>query len=407
MRKWMTMVVVAVFLSVPAALFAADSANPLDWPKWRGPNGDGISPETGINKNWAETPPKVLWKVDLGDDGFAGPSVADGMLFIIDHRGGNDVVRAIDIDTGKDIWQFTYPDASKSNYGFSRSTPVYDEGRLYAFSRLGKIHCLDAKTGRKLWTRDVIADFKCRRPGWDMAMSPLIDGDQLILCTGAANATVVALNKLTGKTIWQGGGSDKPGYASPVVATIDGTRQYVVFTGVSLIGVDAGDGKLLWSLPWKTSYDVNAPTPIVTDEGIFITSGYKHGCALVKVAGGRARIVWQNKVIQSHFSTPVLIDGYIYGTTDPGRLVCLELATGKVIWSQKGFQKGGLVGVDGTIIVVDGAKGDVVMVKLTREGYRELGRFKPLGGQSWTAPIVAQGKLFVRNKGALVAIALK
>ena len=126
----MTYTVVAVFLSVPVALFAADSADPLDWPKWRGPNGDSISPETGINKNWAEGPPEMLWKVNLGDDGFAGPSVADGMLFIIDHKGGDDIVRAIDINTGKDAWQFTHPDASKPNYGFSRSTPVYEEGRL-------------------------------------------------------------------------------------------------------------------------------------------------------------------------------------------------------------------------------------------------------------------------------------
>ena len=407
MRRWLALVGVAAFLWAPVALFAADSADPLDWPKWRGPNGDGISPETGINKNWAEKPPKVLWKVSLGDEGYAGPSVADGKLFIIDHKGSDDIVRAIDINTGKDVWTFSYPDASKPNEGFALSTPVYDDGRLYTISQLGKVHCLDATTGDKVWMLDMAADLGGRRPPWDMAGSPFIDGDKLILTPGGANAAVAAVDKLTGKTIWKGGGGDKPGYATPVVANLDGKKQYVVFTAKHLIGVDSENGGLLWSFPWETGYDVNAATPIVVDDTIFITSGYKHGCALVKVAGGRAEAVWQNQEIQSQFSTPILVDGYVYGTSDPGRLVCLELKTGKVVWSQKGFQKGGLVGVDGTIIVVDGANGNVAMAELTPQGYQELGRFKPLGGQSWTAPIVAQGKLFVRNKGALVAIDLK
>lgn len=401
MRKVMSLAVTAVLLCASASVLAAD------WPRWRGPNKDGISPVKGINKAWARKEPKMLWKVPMGDDGFACPSVADGKVFIIDHEGANDIVRAIDLAAGEDVWRFSYPDTSKANYGFARATPVTDDGKVYTLSRLGLLHCLEAKTGKKVWARDIIADFRGRRPSWDLAMSPLIDGDKLITCTGGDNAAVVALDKKTGKTIWQGGGSDTPGYATPVVATIGGKKQYVLFTAYNLIGVDADNGELLWQVPWKTRYDVNAATPIVSGDTVFITSGYKHGCALVKVSGRSARIVWQSKDIQSHFNSPILVNGYIYGTSDPGRLVCLELATGKVQWSQRGFEKGGIVGVDGTIIAVDGRNGDVAVIRMSPESYQELGRIRPLGGQSWTPPIVADGKLIIRNRSALACLNLK
>ena len=401
MRKLVMCGIAGLLLSVSATLWAGD------WPYWRGPNKDGISPETGINKNWSQKPPRVLWQVPMSDRGYAGPSVADGKVFIIDHQGTNDVVRAIDIESGDDVWQFTYPDAKGENRGFDRATPVVDGDRVYTLCRMGPLHCLEVKTGNKLWARDIIAEFKGKLPQWLLAMSPFIDGDKLITCPGGPNAAVVALDKKTGRTIWQGGGSDKPGYATPVAATLGGKEQYVVFTGKNLIGVDAANGKLLWSVPWETGYDVNAATPIVSGDTIFITSGYKHGCALVKVTGRNARIVWENKEIQSHFNTPVLVDGYLYGTTDPGRLVCMKMATGEVQWAQRGFEKGGIVVVDGTIIAVDGANGDVAMVKLSPESYQELGRIKPLGGQSWSPPIVAQGKLIVRNRSALACLDLK
>ncbi len=401
MRKVVSVGLAVLLMGLTASLFAGD------WPRWRGPNADGMSPETGINKDWAQKPPKLLWQIPMGDDGYAGPSVANGKVFVIDHQGETEIVRALDIADGSDVWRFPYPDNSKNNRGFGRTTPVVDGNKVYTLGRLGWLHCLDVKTGTRVWARNIIADFKGKRPQWALAMSPLIDGDRLITCPGGPDAAVVALDKHTGRTIWQGGGSDKPGYATPVVATLGGKKQYVVFSAVNLIGVDADNGSLLWQVPWKTSYDVNAATPIVSGNSIFITSGYKHGCALVKISGSNARIVWENKEIQSQFSTPILVDGYLYGTTDPGRLVCLELATGKVRWAQKGFEKGGIIGIDGTIIAVDGKKGDVVMVNLTPESYQELGRIKPLGGQSWTAPIVADGKLFVRNKAALACLDLK
>lgn len=396
--------VVAAVLVLPTAFSIAAAA---DWPNFRGPNRDGISPERGIGKDWDTDPPEVLWTVSLDDEGYAGPAVAGGLLYIVDHRESRDVVRAIDVETGTDAWSHSYPDTSRENYGYARATPTIDGDRVYVLSRLGLVTCLDARSGEKIWSRNIIDDFKGVSPKYEMSMSPLVDGDRLVLVPGGKDAAVVALDKRTGETVWQGGGSDKPGYATPVAAVIGGRSQYVVFTGVSLIGVDSGDGSLLWRFPWKTDHDVNAATPIVIGGDVFITSGYNHGSALVRLRDGRPFAVWQNRNLVGHFNSPVFSGGYVYGIGDPGELVCLDPRTGEVRWSERGFEKGGVVAVDGMLIAVDGRRGDVVLVEMTPEEYRERGRFRPLGGQSWTAPIVAGGRLCIRNQESLACLDLK
>jgi len=402
MRKYLTILVAALSVILCSTTFAAD------WPAFRGPYASGISPETGINKSWKQHPPKMLWKINMRDDGFAGPCVSNGLMIVIDHRGDDDRVRAINTSSGKGMWQFKYSEPGGSNYGFSRSTPTVSAGKVYVASRFGKIFCLSFSNGKKLWERDLAASYGGGKPNWDYAWSPLVDGNKVIVLPGGPNAGVVALDASSGKTLWQGGGNDKSGYATPVKATINGKAQYVVFTASNLIGVDAGNGHILWGGSWKTNFDVNAATPIVIGNSVFITSGYGTGCARVGISkSGRASFIWKNKEIQSHFNTPVASKGYIYGTTDPGDLVCLDAATGRAQWRQPGFEKGGVCAVDGTIIAINGADGDVVMLSMSPSKFQELGRMKPLGGQSWTAPIVADGKLIVRNKTTVACFSLK
>jgi len=381
------------------------------WPRFLGPAGDGFSPETGINKSWRSKPPANLWTVPLSDGGYSGPSAAAGRVFIIDHQGSDDIVRALDVATGKEAWRFAYPDAQKDDNGFARSTPTFDAGRaqdarVFTFSREGKIHCLNALTGAKVWAADAVRDLGGQAGQWGYAGSPVVDGDRLVVSPGGS-AAVALLDKRTGKLLGKGGGGGKAGYATPVVATILGRKQYVAFTASGPVGVDAGTLQSLWSYDWKTKPDVNAATPLVVGNSVFITSGYKHGCAMFDVTASGARARWENKEIQSHFSTPVHHGGYVYGTTDPGRIVCLDAKDGSVKWEQKGFGKGGLCAVDGTLIVLDGASGEAAMIELSPSGYRELGRAKPLGGQSWTAPVVAEGKLIVRNKNSLACLDLR
>lgn len=401
MRKLLLSLALVVAFSVHAHVSAAD------WPNFLGPSYDVTSPETGINTEWDKRPPKMLWKVPMGDRGYAGPAVAKGKLFIIDRKGSNDVVRAINIETGEDVWRFSYPDPARYNYGFAQSTPTVDGDKLYTMSRRGMLHCLTAKDGKKVWAVNIIKRFSGKMARWEMAISPRIDGDRIVVCPGGRNATVAVLDKKTGKTIWKGGGNDRPGYATPVVATIEGKKQYVLLTSVSVIGVDAASGKLLWTYPWRVKYDVNATTPIISGDEVLVSSSYKKGSALLRLKDNRPTVVWQNKTMQSHFNTPILRNGRIYGSTSTGRMVCLDWKTGKTLWQTRGFERGGVVGVAGTIIALDGKRGGITMFKLADDRCTQLGRMKGLGGQSWTAPIVADGKLIVRNKKQLACYSLK
>jgi outer membrane protein assembly factor BamB len=243
---------------------------------------------------------------------------------------------------------------------------------------------------------------------WRYSSSPLVDGRLVIVCPGGQNAAV-ALDKKTGRTIWasQAGGGERAGYATAVKAKIGGRKQYVVFSGKSLVGIDARNGRTLWRQAWETKHDVNAATPRVLGNNVFISSGYGRGCAMVTVSGSSARIAWENKEMQAHFNTPIVYQGHIIGTSNPGRLVCIDARTGKAVWQHRDFEKAGICTVDGTIIACHGKKGDVTMIELGTKGYRELGRIKPLGDGSWTAPIVAQGRLVVRNEQEMVCLDLR
>jgi len=383
-------------------------AGGLDWPHYRGPNSNGVSAEKGINKDWSSKPPKLLWKVDMTDDGYSGPAVADGVVYVIDHSGDDDIVRALSLADGSEIWRYAYSDAKAESNGMTRSTPTVLAGKVYTMSRLGVANCLDAKTGKVVWSRDLVAEYHSQRPGWDLACSPVIDGQNVILCPGGDNAGVVALDKDTGKTVWQGGGTTVSGYSTPVAATIAGIRQFVLFVAKGIIGVDPTNGRVLWRAPWETAYDVNAMNPVVIGDRVFLSSGYGHGCELLKIDGSSASIVWQNKEMQAQFSCPILLGGYLYGTSDPGNLMCMDPLTGETKWKQPGFEKGGCVAVDGTIIAMNGSNGDIFMAAVSPEGYKELGHISgPLPGQSWTAPIVAQGKLIIRNTKAVGCLDLR
>ena len=389
--------------------FCAMVACPLlaaDWPNFMGPNANGIAPDKGINKSWSSKPPKKLWEVPMGDDGYAGPSVAAGKLYIVDHEGSQDIVKCLDFATGKQVWAYAYDEASRSNYGFAKTTPAVSGGYVYTISRQGILLCIDTKTGKPVWWRNIVNDFGGRKPGWDYSQSPLVDGNKLIICPGGPTASVVALDKKSGKIIWQSG-DDAPSYATPVKAKISGITQYLVFSASGLHGYDTGSGKHLWHVPWKTSHNVHAAVPIPIGNSVYISSGYGVGCGLVEVGKTEAKVKWSSKAIPAHFSSAIYSGGHIYGTGDPGNLVCLDPTDGSVKWTHDGFEKGGICGVDGVILALDGKSGALVMVKMTPEKYVELGRFTPLGGQSWTAPIVADGRLVVRNKTALACFDLK
>jgi outer membrane protein assembly factor BamB len=397
----------ALTMGLTAAVCAAAFAE--DWPQFRGIRADAISREKGINKDWNKKPPKLLWKVPVGDDGYAGPAVAGGKVFYIDHSGKDDIVRAIKLTSGEEVWHYTYPDSDESKYGFARATPTIRDGKVYTFSRLGTLNCLDEKTGALVWTLNIVKDLKGSLPSdWDASASPVIDGKRLLIVSGGKEKPLAALDKDTGKVIWEGGARDAPTHSTPVVAKLDGKKQYIVLFGGKLQGIDPETGAGLWSYPWPS---VNIPEPtVIGGNKVLITTSYQQkGSALIEVKNNVAKLLWDNPKMKCYLNTPVLIGGYLYGTTnEPPGLSCIQAETGKTMWKQPGFVDGGVVAVDGTLIVMNASNGDLAMVAVTSDGYKELGRIKGLGrNNSWTPPIVSGGKLIVRDTKNIACYDLK
>lgn len=396
-----------LLLAASAVLLQAGRPSANDWPQFRGPRGDGTALDRGIRKDWSVRPPQVRWRVALGDDGYAGPSAAQGRVFIVDHDGDRDIVRALRLSDGSEIWRTAYADASNHSYGFARATPTVFAGRLYTLSREGRLHCLDVTNGKIVWRRSLTEEFAGKPPMWGYTAPPFVDRGAVVVCPGGKDAAIVRLDPATGETRWKGGEGDVPGYGMPVVTTLAGKRQYVMTVWTGFVGIDTESGRVLWRFPWETRDGTNVADPIPADGGVFISSSYDMGCALLDIDAAGARPRWQNKEIRAHFNTPVLHNGFLYGTGDPGYLVCLDARTGAARWKQSGFEKGGVVAVDGVLLAVNGSRGDVVMVRLSPERYEELGRFTPLGGQSWSPPVVAQGKLLIRNRKELACVDLR
>jgi outer membrane protein assembly factor BamB len=412
-----------LFVCGSAALGLAPFLAPAEnWPQLGGPRANGISSETGLNTNWAAHQPPVRWTVPLHDSGWAAATIVDGTVYIVDYASGKDVLRALDLATGTQRWESPYKNDSQSGPGHTRGCPVFDQGKLYVFSLSCCAWCFDAGTGKVVWTRNLRSDYAGRGPDFGYSASPLVDGDQVIYVPGGRGASVVALDKLTGATRWKSG-DDPAGHATPVAATIHGVKQYVLFNGYGAVGVKADDGRQLWRHQWYTQHNCNAAQPLVMGHTVFITSGYGVGCALLRIdEQWKATELWKSKEIIGRTANPVLHQGHLYCTDETDRLICLDLKTKRVVWGKEGFGapvgaawkegftcgSGGLILVDGVLLVVAERSKSIVAVKATPQGYQELGRLSmPFQGtELFTTPSFSDGKLVVRDKKNLFCVDL-
>jgi outer membrane protein assembly factor BamB len=384
------------------ALFASSRAS--DWPRWRGPEGSGVSTETDW-KPQALARPKAKWRAAVGV-GHSAVSVASKRLYTMGNQGGQDLVWCLDAETGKVIWRFPYPCPAGSFPG-PRATPVLDGGLLYTLSRKGDALCLDAETGRPKWAKDLVKEFKAQQTDYGLCGSPLVVGDAVLY---NALESGIALNKTSGEKIWTGAAG--PGaYATPVFFKIQGKDCAAVFGARSLFVVDVQTGAKLGSFAWPTQFDANAADPVYFDGKLFITSAWEQGCALLDVSGGQPRALWQNKNLRGHFSSPVYIDGHLYGIDDNtpnGQLRCLDARTGEGKWAQKGgFEAMSAAG--GKLLAID-KKGVLVVAEAVSTGFKEVARAAVLTAQAknWTAPVLANGLLYLRNAdGDLVCLDLR
>jgi outer membrane protein assembly factor BamB len=390
-------------LLLAGLLPAADA----EWPRFRGPGGDGVSNETGLLKQWPEAGPEVLWRTSLGN-GFSGISVAGGRVYTLYGSGSDEFAVCLDAATGKQIWRVRTDDPFTNMHGSGpRSTPTVDGKVVFVLSARGTLHALGAEDGQSIWQRDLQREFGAKVPRWGYSTSPLIEGELLLLDVGGSGeSSIVAFDKKNGKEIWRSH-SDKAGYSTPIAVTIAGRRQVVFFTGTGVVGLAPDDGALLWTRQWKTSYDVNAATPLfVPPDRIFVSSGYDVGAALYRVKadeqGTGIEQVWRNREMKNKFSSSVLHDGHIYGF-DEKMLTCIVAATGEPKWQARGLGHGSLIYADGFLVVL-GDKGTLALVEATPGEYREKARAQVFDGKTWTLPSLAGGKLYLRDEHELVAL---
>ena len=410
-----------------AALLSSASGN--DWPQWQGPDRNAISKETGLLKEWPKEGPPVAWKVTGLGGGDSAPSVAAGRIYGMSNRGEDEVVWALSEKDGKEVWLTRLGPAYVSRMPQGKEgpgcTPTVDGKQIYVEGLSGTVACLQAKDGKILWQRSLTSDFGGGVPMWSYRESPLVDGDKVICTPGGADATLAALDKLNGKTIWksQVPGGPKAAYASVIAIDFEGQRQYVQLMAKGLVGVAASDGKFLWQYDKVSNGPgITCSTPIYHDGMVFAASAYGAGGGAVKLSkdgngGVKAEEVWFSKKLQNHHGGVILLDGRLYGANggnEGGFLVCLDFKTGNVLWdgrddAERRAPKGSVALVEGRLYYRT-EKGTVLLIEPNPKEYAERGRFEQPDRSklpAWAHPVIANGKLYVRDQDILFCYDVK
>jgi outer membrane protein assembly factor BamB len=388
-----------------------------DWAQWRGPNRDGISKETGLLPEWPKDGPNLVWQTtDLGA-GYGAVSVSGDRVYLTANKGkDNEYVTAVSTKDGKQLWTAPLGKVGPNQgpqYPAARSTPTVDGERLFALGSDGDLVCVDTKSGKEHWRKSLRKDFGGKPGFWAYSESPLVDGDVVVVTPGGTEATLVALNKTSGETIWKCPvpGGDAAGYASIIITDAAGTKQYIQFLGKGVVGVDAKTGKFLWRWDDTGKGPANMPTPVAAD-GYVYTGATRFGGGLVKIVanGGemKAEKVYYERDTPFTLGGQVLVNGHLYGTNGTS-LVCIEFTTGKTKWAEKSVTPASVLFADGRLYAHQEKDGAVVLADASPEKFTEKGRFVPPGRpsrvnpgeQAWAYMALADGKLYVREQGVL------
>ncbi len=413
----------ALHLAMLIAL-SPDRVVAVDWPQWRGPERNGTSPETGLLKQWPKGGPQLLWEVKNAGSGYSTLAVVKDRLYLLGNEGvENEYVQALSVQDGRRLWQTRLGNVGnpkqEPNFPAARSTPTVDGDLLYALGSDGDLACLELRSGKVRWQKSLRADFNGKPGDWAYSESPLVDGDTLVCTPGGDDATLVALNKTTGEVIWKAAipGGDVAAYTSAIVVSAAGVKQYVQMLQGGLVGVEARTGKFLWRYKKTVSqFKANIPTAMARDDFIY-SAGAGTGGGLIKLAAKEGAV----EAAQLYFSPklPTAIGGcilagdYLYGT-GAKELLCVDFGNGNIKWQDPAIGPASLCFADGRIYM-HGENGDVALVEPSPDGYREKGRFTPPDQpthknqmeKAWAYPVVANGRLYIRDHQVLWCYGLK
>jgi hypothetical protein len=401
---------------LPPVARAADSE---EWPRWRGPRGDGISHEPIADK-WPDDGPKKVWEQPVGI-GYSSPVALGGKIYLFaTGADGQESLTCFDAEGGKPLWSQGYPMHDRIDYPGTRATPFIDGDSIYTYGAGGDLASWALADGKPGWRINIVKETGAKLLGvgqvWAEASSPLIAGDLVYVQGGQDGPVAIAVDKKTGKIAWQSQAKGMGGYAACVLGDVkEGGQQLFVLGGEAVYGMDPTTGKTIWSEPWKTDYNVNAATPIFDGTHLFVTSGYNHGCMMLEVSKGAAKKSWDNKNLQSRFQPPTLDGQFLYGNSEEknGTVKCLSWPDGKIKWAVKerefklGF--GGSVLRNDDKLITLGQDGVLTLLKATPQAYEKISQFKlftPAANPPdiWSSPIIYHGKLYAKGEKELVCL---
>jgi len=390
-----------------------------EWAQWRGPERDGKSKETGLLSDWEATPPSIAWQTAGLGKGFASVSIADGKIYSAGVVDGQSQLIAMKLSDGSRLWS-TSIGLDESEQDYVSCTPTVDDGRVYAIGFTGALLCADANTGEKIWQKDFAEDFGGKMMSrWGFSESPLIDGDRLLCTPGGNDAVIVALNKKTGDLIWKSelpetgeNGKDGAGYSSIVISNAGGRKQYVQLVGRGVIGVDAKTGKVLWTYNRVANGVANIPTPVVSGDYVFCSTGYGTGAALLKINRKRGKFTAEEIYfleagqMQNHHGGMILLGDYVYfgHGHNKGFPRCIHMPTGEVEWKDRGPGSGSAaIGYADGHLYYRFENGIMALIEANPEEYKLKGTFEiaTVHAQSWPHPVISGGKLYLRDQDEL------
>ena len=404
----------ALLLVVSTTTLTAALATGQDWPQILGPGRNGTYTGPPIASSFPRSGPPLLWRRDVGA-GFAGPAVVAGRLVLFHRVNNRETVEAMEAATGKTIWTFDYATSYRDDFGFDegpRAVPVIAAGRVFTHGADGWLHGLDFATGKKLCGVDTRRVFDAPKGYFGVAASPIVDGDRVMVNVGGKTGGIVAFDTASGKTLWTST-SDEASYSAPVMADITGQRTAVFFTRTGLVAIDPANGAVRYQYRWRArmAASVNAAAPIVVKDQIFLSASYGTGAVLLQVANNAVKPVWSgDESMSNHYSTSVYKDGYLYGFE--GRqefgqtLRCVELATGKVMWSVEGFGAGTLL-IAGDSLLITRESGELALAAVSPKAFRFNARAQLIPGVVRAYPALADGRYFIRNEKQLSAYDLR